>query len=160
MIVHQVSIRLSGTLCKRPWLDAVGMKWSLCLRETFLLQGRVAPFYEHFVEQFKRTNETLVGIECLIFLDEEEKKARKNKKTKKKKEYARLCLQHTCLPPSSTRLWMRKEKTRRSEVAENQNSPHSSFTLFLLIFFFTLYNCIVSMGFLPWKIRVAFPGES
>ena len=29
--------------------------------------------------------------------------------------------------------------------------------IFLL---FTLYNCIVSMGFLPKKIRVAFPGES
>ena len=27
-----------------------------------------------------------------------------------------------------------------------------------LINFF--YNCIVSMGFLPWEIRVAFPGES
>ena len=27
-------------------------------------------------------------------------------------------------------------------------------------FFFTFYNCIVQMGFPPWKIRVAFPGES
>ena len=24
----------------------------------------------------------------------------------------------------------------------------------------TFYNCIVPMGFLPWEIRVAFPGES
>ena len=26
--------------------------------------------------------------------------------------------------------------------------------------YFTVYNCIIPMGFLPWKIRVAFPGES
>ena len=25
---------------------------------------------------------------------------------------------------------------------------------------FTFYNCIVPVGFLPWEIRVAFPGES
>ena len=24
----------------------------------------------------------------------------------------------------------------------------------------TIYNCIVPVGFLPWEIRVAFPGES
>ena len=27
-------------------------------------------------------------------------------------------------------------------------------------FYFTFYICIVPMGFLPWEIRVAFPGES
>ena len=27
-------------------------------------------------------------------------------------------------------------------------------------FYFTFYNCIAPMGFLPWEIRVAFPGES
>ena len=26
--------------------------------------------------------------------------------------------------------------------------------------FFTFYNCIVPMGFLPWEIQVVFPGES
>ena len=26
--------------------------------------------------------------------------------------------------------------------------------------FFFLHSCIVPMGFLPWEIRVAFPGES
>ena len=25
-----------------------------------------------------------------------------------------------------------------------------------ILFFFTFYNCIVSMGFLPWENRVAF----
>ena len=30
----------------------------------------------------------------------------------------------------------------------------------LLYFYFTFYNCCVLMGFLPWKNRVAFPGES
>ena len=28
------------------------------------------------------------------------------------------------------------------------------------IILFTFYNCIVPMGFIPWEIRVAFPGES
>ena len=32
--------------------------------------------------------------------------------------------------------------------------------LFNLYFYFTFYNCIVSIGFLPWEIWVAFPGES
>ena len=32
-------------------------------------------------------------------------------------------------------------------------------TVLVLIPFF-LNNCIVPMGFLPWEIRVAFPGES
>ena len=31
---------------------------------------------------------------------------------------------------------------------------------FLITFFFVFNNCIVPMGFLPWKIKVAFPGES
>ena len=31
---------------------------------------------------------------------------------------------------------------------------------FLTFYIFTFYNCIVPMGFLPWKIRVAFPGKS
>ena len=31
---------------------------------------------------------------------------------------------------------------------------------FFFFFFLTFYNCIVPMGFLPWEIRVAFPGES
>ena len=31
---------------------------------------------------------------------------------------------------------------------------------FFFLFFLTFYNCIVPMGFLPWEIRVAFPGES
>ena len=26
-------------------------------------------------------------------------------------------------------------------------------------FFFFFYNCLVPMGFLPWEIQVAFPGE-
>ena len=30
----------------------------------------------------------------------------------------------------------------------------------LFYFFFLFYNCIVQMGFLPWEIQVAFPGES
>ena len=30
----------------------------------------------------------------------------------------------------------------------------------LLLFVFLFFNCIVPMGFLPWKIRVSFPGES
>ena len=30
----------------------------------------------------------------------------------------------------------------------------------VLFFFFTFYNCIVPMGFLPWEIRVAFPRGS
>ena len=33
--------------------------------------------------------------------------------------------------------------------------PTATFTVF-----FTFYNCIVKRGFLPWEIRVAFPGES
>ena len=32
--------------------------------------------------------------------------------------------------------------------------------VFLFFYFFYFYNCIVPMGFLPWEIRVAFPGES
>ena len=28
------------------------------------------------------------------------------------------------------------------------------------VFFYTFYNCIVPIGFLPWEIRVAFPAES
>ena len=31
---------------------------------------------------------------------------------------------------------------------------------FLVFLLFTFYNCIVPMGFLPLKTRVAFPGES
>ena len=27
------------------------------------------------------------------------------------------------------------------------------------LYFFTVYNSIVPKGFLPWEIRVAFPGE-
>ena len=34
--------------------------------------------------------------------------------------------------------------------------PHHNSTVYL--FFFK--NCIVPLGFLPWEIRVAFPGES
>ena len=30
----------------------------------------------------------------------------------------------------------------------------------LVCLLFTVYNCIVPMGFLPWEIRVALPGES
>ena len=33
------------------------------------------------------------------------------------------------------------------------------FLFFFFFFFFFFYNCIVPMGFLPWEIRVAFPGE-
>ena len=29
-----------------------------------------------------------------------------------------------------------------------------------IYFFFSFFNCLVPVGFLPWKIRVAFPGES
>ena len=31
---------------------------------------------------------------------------------------------------------------------------------FLTFYIFTFYNCIVPMGFLPWKIRVALSGKS
>ena len=34
--------------------------------------------------------------------------------------------------------------------------PSTTSPSHLLLF----YNCVVSMGFLPWEIRVAFPGES
>ena len=39
---------------------------------------------------------------------------------------------------------------------------HSWDSYFLtdLSIYFTFYNCIVSVGFLPWEIRLAFPGES
>ena len=40
---------------------------------------------------------------------------------------------------------------------------HEQVKAFLELFFFTsftFYNCIVPMGFLPWEIRVSFPGES
>ena len=30
---------------------------------------------------------------------------------------------------------------------------------FKILFIYTFYNCIVPVGFLPWKIRVVFPGE-
>ena len=33
-----------------------------------------------------------------------------------------------------------------------------TFTFFTFFFFF-FYNCIVPVGFLPWEIWVAFPGE-
>ena len=31
---------------------------------------------------------------------------------------------------------------------------------FFFFFYFTFYSCIDPVGFLPWEIRVAFPGES
>ena len=31
---------------------------------------------------------------------------------------------------------------------------------YFLLFFFYFYNCIVPVGFLPWEIQIAFPGES
>ena len=31
---------------------------------------------------------------------------------------------------------------------------------FFFLLLHTFYNCIVPMGFLPWEVRVAFPGES
>ena len=42
-------------------------------------------------------------------------------------------------------------------------SPKTRESLFYFILFFNFFffnNCIVAMGFLPWGIRVAFPGES
>ena len=36
------------------------------------------------------------------------------------------------------------------------DSVHKLFTFFFISF----YKCVVPMGFLPWEIRVAFPGES
>ena len=35
-----------------------------------------------------------------------------------------------------------------------------SIAFLLLLLFFSFHNCIVPMGFLPWEIWVAFPGES
>ena len=37
---------------------------------------------------------------------------------------------------------------------------NSALLLWYYFFFLTFHNYIVSMGFLPWEIRVAFPGES
>ena len=51
------------------------------------------------------------------------------------------------------------------ENYQERESGSSWILLFFLtfkkyIFIYTFYNCVVPMGFLPWKIRVAFPGES
>ena len=37
---------------------------------------------------------------------------------------------------------------------------HRFLLLLLLLFCDFFYKCIVSMGFLQWEIRVAFPGKS
>ena len=44
---------------------------------------------------------------------------------------------------------------------DNNIQPASHSTFFSSLFFFkTFYSCIVPVGFLPWEIWVAFPGES
>ena len=52
-----------------------------------------------------------------------------------------------------SRSWVRK-LVNSSRLA----SLTSAICCVFFLFFF--YNCIVPMGFLPWEIRVAFPGES
>ena len=46
--------------------------------------------------------------------------------------------------------------TGASPVFITYHSPPQVF----LFFVFTFYDCIVPMGFIPWEIRVDFPGES
>ena len=43
-------------------------------------------------------------------------------------------------------------------MAEDDKQADNSF--YFNFFTFTFYNCIVPMGFLPWEIRIAFPGEN
>ena len=47
-------------------------------------------------------------------------------------------------------------------MTDNSANAHErdSWKLFFTFLKITVYSCIVPMGFLPWKIRVAFPGES
>ena len=49
---------------------------------------------------------------------------------------------------------------KKENAQANPKRECTFFFYFLLLFFFTVYNRIVPMGFLPWEIRVAFPGKS
>ena len=43
---------------------------------------------------------------------------------------------------------------------QSVNAARATECLLFYFYLILLYSCIVSMAFLPWKIRVAFPGES
>ena len=45
-------------------------------------------------------------------------------------------------------------------MAEDDKQAEKPFFFFFFYFTFTFYNYIVPMGFLPWEIRIAFPGEN
>ena len=42
----------------------------------------------------------------------------------------------------------------------NPGTVPTFFSSFFSFSFFHFYNCIVSLGYIPWEIRVVFPGES
>ena len=55
---------------------------------------------------------------------------------------------------------MKEGKKENAQANPKRECTFFFFTFYFFFFFFTVYNRIVPMGFLPWEIRVAFPGES
>ena len=60
--------------------------------------------------------------------------------------------------PPPTHPPKKKQKKRVTPTEKEKKKPKG--TRSVVLFYFPFYICIVPMGFLPWEIRVAFPGKS